>query len=139
MKKYCNLKNYRSVASRTVKFCNPHWANRCAAERPAIPAPIITTVGSGLQGSNIHGSSKQESNLFVFPHCGISFPPPPLSDEKNLHVIYHFLIHFLSIFKLIFKLIFNSIFKKRRIIILWHEFQPHFICFKFLLKILIIN
>lgn len=44
---------YRSVASRIVKLVRPQTASRSAADRPAIPAPIITTLGSGLQGSTM--------------------------------------------------------------------------------------
>lgn len=54
---------YLSVASSIVKFWRPHCTKRWAADRPAIPAPIITTAGSTLHGSIMQGSSWQVSNL----------------------------------------------------------------------------
>lgn len=77
---------YLSVASNIVKFWRPHCANRCAAESPAIPAPMMTTVGSGLHGSSIQGSNWHVSNLASFGHGGISFSFPPLLDAKFLHI-----------------------------------------------------
>lgn len=53
----CTIITHRSVASSIVIFLRPHWTRRWAAERPAIPAPIITTFGSGFDGSSMHGSS----------------------------------------------------------------------------------
>lgn len=76
---------YLSVASKIVKLWKPHWANRCAADNPAIPAPMIIILGSGLHGSITHGFNWHVSNFVDFVHFDISFLlPSPLSDENNL-------------------------------------------------------
>lgn len=60
-----------SVASKTVNLQIPHCWSLCAADNPAMPAPIITTDGSGLHGSTI---------LSEMVHTSKFSPPPPHAE-----------------------------------------------------------
>lgn len=98
------------MASSTVKFLIPHCTSRWAAESPAIPAPMMTTEGSGLHGSIMQGSIWQLSNFAIFAHGGVSFDPAPLppAEAAANHLGYQFLQYFVLL--TIFTTFFLSVF-----------------------------
>jgi hypothetical protein len=78
---------YLSVASRTVKLLIPHCASLCAADNPAIPAPTITTAGSGLQGSTMQSAIVQTSKSVGFAgfFAVVSHFSPLLLEHRRLN------------------------------------------------------